>query len=182
MTSNKHRLHLLWIVACCGAIAFSTACGSDEQPDYLELSYDEFDQSPDSGWRLLAQREDFAAAAVMIETYLAGKSGLIEAQRGYLHFHAGQLWALDGQYPKAIELIKRAPVNPMPADFPQTFNALAVGTLAFLEGRMDGVRSARDDVRAMNALTSTDSLFLEALEHLATQEGKSYYEVYLRRP
>jgi hypothetical protein len=160
-----------------------TSCESDSpQKNLLHLTYLQFDQNPDSGWRPVAEREDFMGAARMIELYLEGKEGLEEAEIAYLHFHAGQLWALHGEYEKAINHIDRAHVAAMPAGFPQSFNALVAGTRAFLVGNMEAVRSARDDVKAMSALTMRDSTFLGALEHLSTQEGRTYYEVFVSRP
>lgn len=153
-----------------------TGCGG--QDAYLDLAWEDFDQNPERGWRPLAEKGDYPGAALMIESYLDHRDDLLAAQRGYSHFHAGQLWALNGEYDRALEHIDQATVTDMPAEFPRSFNALARGTAAFLRGDMVAVRAARDQAAALPEMTERDRMFLGALELLADSEGLSYLEVY----
>jgi hypothetical protein len=50
------------------------------------------------------------------------------------------------------------------------------GELAFMLKNMDGVRSVRDEIAAMQSLSARDSMFLKGLELLSTKEGMSYSE------
>jgi hypothetical protein len=150
-----------------------------EAPDaYLQLSWEEFDQTPTSGWRPLAAGGDYAGAARMIEAYLERHDDLPAPQRGYSLFHAGQLWALHGDTERALAHIDRATVPDMPPEFPRSFNALVAGTRGFLRGDTATVRAARDRVAALPDRTARDDEFLEALELLARSEGLTYREVY----
>ena len=142
----------------------------------LELSWKEFDQSPGAGWRRVADQKEYARAAKLIEYYLENKSGLEHGQIAYLHFHAAVLHAYDDNEERAIEHLGSASVDSFPPGFPQSWNALVKGTLAFIQKDMDSVRSARDEVAAMHALTVRDSMFLWGLEYLSTKEGMSYSE------
>jgi tetratricopeptide (TPR) repeat protein len=153
-------------------------CQTGGEKDFLRLSWEDFDQNPASGWRPLAEDGDYAGAARMIEDYLANRKDLLDAQRGYSRFHAGQLWALAGKTEQALELLDQATVTDMPPEFPQSFNALVSGTRGFLRGDMETVRESRDRVAAMPGLTARDSMFLEALELLSRSEGLTYLEVY----
>ena len=76
--------------------------GCSSEADYLELTWMEFDQDPDGGWRPLAHAGDYAGAAKMIEIYLAHHPDLPDAPRGYSTLHAGQLLALNGETDRAI--------------------------------------------------------------------------------
>jgi hypothetical protein len=144
----------------------------------LDLDYWEFDQGLDTGWRPYAQGKEYERAADFIDHYLAHRGDLVAAQRAYLHLHAGQLRAYHGDDTRALAHLDQAYVIPdsMPDRFPRSFNALAAGTRAFMRGDMAGVRAAVEEIRNMPAMSARDSMFLEGMELLATQEGKSYRE------
>jgi hypothetical protein len=171
---------LIVMVLCVGATAaWVGGCGSGEDSlskEMLELSWREFDQSPGAGWRAIADRGEYVRAAGLIEHYLGHKTGLEQGQIAYLHFHAAVLHAYEDDYDPAIAHLRVASVDSFPPGFPQSWNALVKGELAFMLKDMDGVRSARDEVAAMRSLTARDSMFLMGLEYLATMEGVSYKE------
>jgi hypothetical protein len=168
-------------------VAFGAGCGdgggSEQAADpvndqMLALDYWQFDQNPETGWRPYAERQEYAYAADLIDHYLAHRGDLIAAHRGYLHLHAGQLRAYAGDDARALEHLDQAYVHPdsMTDRFPRSFNHLAAGERAFIRGDMAGVRAAAEDIRAMPAMAARDSMFLEGMDYLLTQEGKSYRE------
>jgi len=72
-------------------VATGIDCAGDQAAkDMLELDFWGFDQSQTTGWRPYAERGEYERAADLIDYYLAHRSGLLEAQRGYLHLHAGE--------------------------------------------------------------------------------------------
>jgi len=170
---------LIVMLLCVGTtVVWGGGCGSgDYSPsEMLELSWREFDQSPGAGWRAIADRGEYARAAKLIEYSLENKSGLEHAQIAYLHFHAAVLHGYEDNYEPAIAHLRVASVDSFPPGLAQSWNALVKGELAFMLKDMDGVRSARDEVAAMQSLTARDSMFLKGLEYLSTMEGVSYSE------
>ena len=175
-TAVSLRVSLVMILCAGMTAAWVGGCGSGDNTasEMLELSWREFDQSPNSGWRPIADNKEYARAAKLIEYYLESKSGLNQGQTAYLHFHAAVLHAYEDNIERAIEHFRSASVDSFPAGFPQSWNALVKGELAFLLKNMDSVRAARDEIAAMPSLTARDSMFLMGLEFLSTQEGISY--------
>ncbi len=172
MRSGAFRVLVLLTVCAC--------LGCSGEPGYLELSWEEFDQDPQRGWRPVAERGEYADAALMIEAYLERHDDLPPGQIGFSRFHAGQLWALEGDTAAALAHMDRAEVTDAPPDFPQTFNSLVSGTRSFLRGDMSSVCAARDNAAAMPDPTDRDRVFVEALRLIAECEGLSYREVYER--
>ncbi len=166
----------LLFVGAIAALVGGCDSGGGSPSEMLELSWREFDQSPDSGWRPVADRKEYARAAELIEYYLENKSGLEQGQIAYLHFHAAVLHGYEDKNELAIEHLGSASVDSFPVGFPQSWNALVKGELAFILKDMDAVRSARDEIAAMQSLTARDSMFLMGLELLSTKEGMSYSE------
>jgi hypothetical protein len=63
----------------------------------LSLPYQQFDQTPHSGWRALSDDGKHLREAVMlIEAYLIAHSELDRFQRSNLHWHAAQALAMAG--------------------------------------------------------------------------------------
>ena len=163
-------------------VATGINCAGDQTAkDMLELDFWGFDQSQTTGWRPYAERGEYERAADLIDYYLAHRSDLIEAQRGYLHLHAGELRAYHDDNRRALDHLAQAVVTPdsMPDRFPRSFNALAAGTRAFIAGDMEGVRNSIEVIKALPALSPRDSMFLWSLEYLETREGKTYREAEL---
>lgn len=155
-----------------------SGCGTTPDAAYLDLTWQEFDQNPSGGWRPLADAGDYAGAASMIENYLNHREDLLDAQRGYSTFHAGQLWALHGETDRALGLLDRATVANMPEEFPRAFNPLVAGTRAFLRDDTVALRAARDEAAALSNRTEREEQFLGALETLLENEGLTYREVF----
>ena len=165
--------------------ASGIGCGGDDTADaMLELNFWEFDQDVDGGWRPYADRGEYARAADLIDHYLAHRSGLLEAERGYLHLHAGQLRSYDGDDQRALDHLAQAYVTPdsMTDRFPRSFNALAAGIRAFMMGDMAGVGANAETIRTMPGLTARDSGFLWSLDYLTTKEGMTYREAMFEVP
>jgi len=169
---------LLLIVFASLIVALASGCSSKdaEAEEMLQLNWWEFDQSSDKGFRPYADRGEYARAAELIEYYVSHKEGLNQGQIGYSTFHAAVLCAYEDRYDHAIELLHHASVDSMPEGFPQSWNAVVKGTLGFMLKDMDAVRSAREDILAMPALSSRDSSFLTGIEHLIASEGMTYRE------
>lgn len=165
--------------------ATHAGCTHDRTADeMLALDFWGFDQSQVTGWRPYADRGDYGRAADLIDHYLAHRSDLIEAQRGYLHLHAAELRSYQGDERRALEHLELAVVTPdsMPDLFPRSFNALVAGTRAFILGDMPELNASIEAIKSMPALAARDSMFLWSLEYLATKEGTTYQDALLEMP
>src|SRR5215510_945608 len=117
-------------------IAFGTSCETNPTDSSLEfslgLSYQEFDQTPHSGWRALGDEKRYRQAAELIERYLQRHSELDRSQLAILHWHAGQMLAIAGDSEAAMKHMSSARVDPEPPTSPLRWNDYVDATVAFL--------------------------------------------------
>lgn len=129
----------------------------------LQLTPDAFDQDRNGGWRTLASRTGCEkAAADLIKTYIARNWGRID--QGSLHilyWHAGQLQAQAGDGRLAIPLLM-AGVAPDQRRLDMGFHEYALGTIAFLNGDLAGLKAAR---QRLSVLPQPDTLKAEFKDH-----------------
>ena len=142
----KKHCALLLLSILIGATAYFVACVPRPQdPSHdalLALPWQQFDQTPNSGWRTLAftdrggtlERRDYRAAADLIETYLRQHLELKVQQRAVSCFHVGQLRALDGHIRAGVASMKQALVPENTPDLPADWNIQVSATVAFLTG------------------------------------------------
>ena len=119
----------------------------------LGLSFEEFDKTEGSGFRVLLEQKRQVAAAELIEEYVKRHGGnLTERERVSLHFHAGQLYGIVGDAGKAVPHLKLALYEgePTPDGHPLYWNAYVEATSAFIRGDRRGVMEARKRMGAMN--------------------------------
>src|SRR5262249_44646478 len=99
----------------------------------LKLSYQAFDQTPHSGWRILAEdQKRYRDGAVLIEMYLDRHSELDQFQRANLHWHAGQFLAFAGDSRAALKHMSSALIYPELPGSPLRWNDYVEATMAFL--------------------------------------------------
>jgi hypothetical protein len=124
-----------------------------ERERMLSLSFNEFDQTEGSGFRLLLDQKRHVEAAELIEDYVSRHhSNLTERERVSLHFHAGQLYGIVGNARKAVPHFERAiyESEPTPDGHPPYWNDYVVATSAFIRGDRRAVIEARTRMGAMN--------------------------------
>jgi hypothetical protein len=126
--------HALLIVTA----PISNDCSFDANQSLL-LSYKDFDQDMAGGWRTLETRGCQLAAADLIRTYRHQKQELSGGERSVLSWHEGQLRAIAGDYKSAIPLL----LGGVPENDPIDFVDYALGTVAFLQRDIQGLRAAR---------------------------------------
>lgn len=140
----------------------------------LDLPYRAFDQTPHSGWRALAEKEQFQEAAALIAAYLDRHSELDRFQRATLHWHAAQALAFAGDAEAALGHLSLARLDPEPLASPVCWNDYVAATEAFLqrdrakltESRERIVEKKRDDAN----LPIVDSL----IAHFDEPYSKAY--------
>jgi hypothetical protein len=117
-----------------------------DPPAELDLSYQDFDQSPGQGWRKIADEGKHAEAAKLIDRYEKEKKDLVEWQRVNLRFHAGQLYAFADKKEKALTRFKSALYRQEPAGSPIRWNAYVQATIAFLERDRKKLTKFREEI------------------------------------
>jgi hypothetical protein len=150
----------------------------------LELSYRQFDQTPHSGWRVLAQDEKrFREAAALIEAYLL-HDGLDASERVNLHFHAAQCLASAGDAKSVLDALghlKQARYTAEPPDAPLRWNDYVGATEAFLKGDLDALKAARERIAAGPKLNGMPAN-LDVVDRLIARFGQPYRQAYLSEP
>jgi tetratricopeptide (TPR) repeat protein len=111
---NKHssfqllRLTLaattLWL--CCGALVSADQMSAN---DLTLESFQKFDQSLDTGWRVLQVQRDYRGAAKAILDYISVHSATLKPwQKASLAFHLGHVYALAGERDQAIRWFRKS--------------------------------------------------------------------------
>lgn len=134
-----------------------------EMGRYLAQTADEFDES-ETGWRELAERGCYGAAADIIAAYRVENDGQLDGRvLQMLNWHEGQMLAYSLQYDRAIERFR---LTFPPTDrFPdQTLKTQAV--IAFLERDMVALLAVRESLASL----PEPEYFQRAIARIQTQD------------
>ena len=135
---KSHRLIYLSAAMSLTLGALLTGCFHQPRDNareaLLSLPYEEFDQTPDSGWRVWFKQKRNREAVVLIEEYLKRHCDLTPKHSAMLHFHAAQLLATEGrESQRAIAHLKQARCDGQNPGY----NEFADAMRAFLERDRD---------------------------------------------
>jgi hypothetical protein len=121
-------------------------CGVEPLGKYVDLSFRQFDQTMDGGWRVFGNKKGCeAAAADLIAQYHEKLRRDVDG----LDWHEGQLRAAAGQTARAIELFKNilAADKAEPPEHRSDANILYhEATIAFLEGDRKTLEAKRAEL------------------------------------
>jgi len=111
----------------------------------LDLSYKEFDQTPNKGWRAYFVIGDNISALKLIEAYIKEHEKTLKAfELRNLYLHLGQLYAFTDNYKDAIKTL------PLALDKDDTINMewnnYIKGLIAFLSHDLEKLKSHKDGV------------------------------------
>jgi hypothetical protein len=129
----------------------------------------------------MAERQQFAEAAKLVEAYLALHPDLIPKERALLHFHAAQLLAVAGRESDALAHLEHTAVpdnTPGFPAFPARWNDFVAATKAFLLRDRTGLIAARARM-ASGPSNPIDLSFMKGIDLLISRFGDSYRDVYL---
>ena len=127
----------------------------------------EFDQDPKGGWRALYNENCFAEAAKLILAYKT-RTNTTDSQ---LSFHAGQMFAISGDYASAIKELKLALVPAAANSGNFLWYDYVLGTIAFLERDRPRLIRHRD---ALAAKKESNAPNLRVLNLLIERFDQSY--------
>jgi hypothetical protein len=141
----------------------------------LRAPFDQFDQDPTIGWRVLSDRGCFAEAAQLIEHYA------LEYDMKYrgLKWHLAQMHALAGNVDKALEAaqLSLSPIQEqMHPDF--DWNDYVLATMAFLRGDRPAFDKHRAALKAASPRNPMNAANESAIDRLDRCFGKRYEDAY----
>ena len=143
MLSHMALTAVLAFGSCTGTSAATTPATPD--PSQQE-SFQQFDQSSDSGWRTLELQSKYSEGISLIQDYREANSAkLLQWQKASLAFHLGDLYALAGDKEQAIAAYQQA----------LAFNAASNGAyiqafIAFLSQDRTALLKARETLATTN--------------------------------
>jgi CubicO group peptidase (beta-lactamase class C family) len=140
----------------------------------LELEYQEFDQTMNSGWRKYSDAGRNLDAAKMIDYYLTNKNGLTGYQKVLLNFHSGQHYAFANNYDLAVKRLSSAKHERMP----ETWNSYVDATIAFLRRDRKGLLAIRDKMKIGKKEPDGTIPNLDVVERLVENFDLTYEEAY----
>lgn len=112
------------------ARATNCAVAAVQRQTLLDLPFKQFDQQAGSGWRPLYARKCYIEAASLLKAYVK-EHPTIARKQYMLAFHTGQMFALAGEYPKAIHWMEKGYSN-RKSDLID-WNAFVNANIAFLK-------------------------------------------------
>lgn len=133
----------------------------------MALGFEAFDQDMEGGWRYYGNQMEFATAADLIQRYLKQHPEIEEHQQAVMHWHAGQMLALDGQNDMAVlEMEASRKENDV-----MLWNEYLDATVAFLEKDR---QTFETNLKALEAMGNNPNLKL--LKILEANFDKTYRE------
>jgi len=120
-----------------------------ERDAVLSLPWQQFDQTPDSGWRVYSARGECRTAADVIEVYVEQHPELTIRQRAVSRFHAGQMRVRHGSAKAGVRLMKRALVPDIPPGLPDDWNIMVSAHIAFVLGDRARLIALKEQVAAL---------------------------------
>lgn len=127
------------------SVAHASDCtpSQNEREVMLKLSFKQFDQQQDSGWRRLYARQCYAQAAALLEAYMKLHPDAVR-QQYMLPFHTGQMFALAGQDGKAIDYMRKGYTDWKSETI--DWNAFVDANIAFLEHNRSNLLKQRSRI------------------------------------
>lgn len=154
--------YLTWLSIACAALVVCSHAASDssiisscELSDedlarILELSFEDFDQNPDDGWRPYYDSGCYGQAAALLTKYISRYPDRI-SRHYMLPFHAGQMFALNNEYEKAESWMKKgySPNESKTIDW----NAFVDANIAFVRKDRTKLLQMRERIARQPAMT-----------------------------
>lgn len=116
----------------------------------LELPFREFDQNPSDGWRPYYASRCYKEAAHLLTEYISLYPERVE-EHYMLPFHAGQMFAMIGEYDKAVDLMRQGYSQRSSAII--DWNAFVDANIAFLENNHEMLVRMRERIAKQPIMT-----------------------------
>ena len=162
-------------------LLFQSNYSKNEQSPLLSLSFTEFDQTPNSGWRSLvsysSSPEEYCRAVNLIDSYITHNKSLTDSELAITAFHAGQLSAFAGDGDKALNYFNKGYTYSLAAQSGQAWLLYVRATIAFLKKDEQELEQCSDELQ--KSYKTTLGKNAEIVMKLLNNLDKSYVEIYL---
>jgi len=157
----------------------SAATGTEHisEAEALTLDFAAFDQTPGSGWRVLADQDRWGEAARLIDRYIAAHPQLSPTERMILSLHAGQMYGFAGEDTAARHRFMDALIPNESPNAPIRWNAYMLATIAFLEKDRATLLQSRDVILGGPTVEGCKAN-LNIVNSFITNFDKPYREAY----
>jgi len=145
---------------------------ADRLKSDLNLTYQEFDQTNGSGFRLLEASGCFAEAATLIKTYIKHNN----SKENALIWHLAQMEGFAGNYEQAIAHAKSVlKDNEDLSKFPMHWNDFVLGNIAFWSKDQEKLKKHIENIQ-VNSSFKPNEINLRYLNKLLRNFDSSYKE------
>ena len=137
----------------------------------MGLSFDEFDQNMEGGWRLYANRMDFDSATQLIKLYLDKHPDLKSNEREVMSFHCGQMLAL---MDKNLDAIPYMEASKKKNEDVMQWNIYVDATIAFLKKDKEAFSLKIKELEEKSIMPEDQNRNLMLLKRLEESFDKTY--------
>lgn len=138
----------------------------------MNLSFEEFDQNMQGGWRIYANNQDFKSATDLIKLYLEQHNELESGQRQVMSFHCGQMLALMDKNQEAIPYMEASKKT----DDVMQWNEYVDATIAFLRKDREAFNAKKNELIQKSMMPIDQNKNLNVLNRLEANFDKTYQE------
>lgn len=139
----------------------------------MKLSFDEFDQDMEGGWRYYSNKEDFETATVLIKLYLKKHPEIEVSKRGVMSFHCGQMLALLDKNEEAIPYMEASKKKEKDV---MNWDVYVDATVAFLKKDREAFDKKKSELKEKSVFPPDQNRNLIFLNKLETNFDKTYLE------
>ncbi|MCA0131704.1 hypothetical protein [Winogradskyella alexanderae] len=170
----KKSVLIVFTAIICALQAHSQSELSQKTIDsIMELSFYEFDQNMDGGWRYYSNKEDFESATTLIKLYLEKHQDIESAKRGIISFHCGQMLALLDKNEEAIPYME---ASKMKENDVMNWDVYVDATIAFLKKERETFDKKKAELKEKSRLPQDQNRNLIFLNKLEAHFDKTYMQ------
>ena len=142
----------------------------------LKLTYEQFDQTPGKGWRVLEDKKCYKEAAILIDKYILENN----ANQTSLKWHLLQMYAFSGESNKALQIVSAVLLpDEQQRNSPFLWNDYVLATAGFLEKDLSKLKFHRDNVAKYGKGFKPNEMNLATLDRLIENFDQTYQIAYI---
>ena len=149
----RRFLFVLSMASACAAAensAKNCAINSEYEARMMRLSFSEFDQNPENGWRPYYEARCYDVAQELLSSYIDRNPEVAEKNH-MLAFHAGQMYAFTANYEVAETYFRRSYSGKVSSW--SNWDAFVDANIAFINADYSGLEAAKTKIMQQETIT-----------------------------